>query len=180
MWISRVIIFVHTCIALQYCMQAIAIRLPAGRDNSFAMKLNVLESENGTAAAAAAIPNGVNWMQLYWRRFANGQYDTNVGAATNNAHIADQQQQTFSYDGRIGLFLFTRYCGPGSRIWKKFFPNGERTYGDIDQCCRMHDDCPNFVEKEEHYNQYPGLEIRPQFFSRWEWGEVWPRPYLLL
>lgn len=142
-------------------MQANATRWPAGKDNSFATKFNVLESENGTTAAAAA--NGVNWMQLYWRRFANGQPDTNVGATTNNENTADEP---FSYDSRIGLFLFTRYCGPGSRIWKKFFPNGDRSYSDVDQCCKMHDECPNFVEKEEHYNQYPGLEIRPQFFSR--------------
>lgn len=68
--------------------------------------------------------------------------------------------------GRVGFFLFTRYCGPGSRILNKIFPTDERTYANVDVCCRLHDDCPNFVTTPDDYNQYPGLEIRPQFFSR--------------
>lgn len=72
-------------------------------------------------------------------------------------------------NGRLGLFLFTRYCGPGARIWEKIFKNSNtgRTYQDIDVCCKVHDNCPNFVGQEAHYQQYPGLQIRPQFFSRW-------------
>lgn len=70
------------------------------------------------------------------------------------------------YNSRIGMFLFTRYCGPGSRLWNKIFRNDKRTYAEIDSCCKMHDECPHYVEKLEDYYNYPGLDYRPQFFSR--------------
>lgn len=71
-----------------------------------------------------------------------------------------------AYNSRIGVFLFTRYCGPGSRLWNKIFKNDKKTYAEIDSCCQMHDECPNYVENAEDYTNYPGLEYRPQFFSR--------------
>lgn len=67
---------------------------------------------------------------------------------------------------RTTVLFFTRYCGPGSRLWNKLFKSDERTYMDVDFCCKMHDECPHFVEKFDDYNRYPGLEFRPQFFSR--------------
>lgn len=69
-------------------------------------------------------------------------------------------------NGRIGIFLFTRYCGPGSRILNRFFKTDERTYADIDNCCRLHDECPDYVLRPEDYDKYPELDKRPQFFSR--------------
>lgn len=67
---------------------------------------------------------------------------------------------------RVGVFLFTRYCGPGARLLNRFFKTDERTYADIDFCCKMHDDCPDYVLQPADYNSYPGLDVRPQFFSR--------------
>lgn len=67
---------------------------------------------------------------------------------------------------RTTVLFFTRYCGPGSRLWNKLFKSDERTYMDVDFCCKMHDECPQYVEKFDDYNRYPGLEFRPQFFSR--------------
>lgn len=67
---------------------------------------------------------------------------------------------------RTTVLFFTRYCGPGSRLWNKLFKSDERTYMDVDFCCKMHDECPHYVEKFDDYNRYPGLEFRPQFFSR--------------
>lgn len=67
---------------------------------------------------------------------------------------------------RTTVLFFTRYCGPGSRLWNKLFKSDERTYMDVDYCCKMHDECPHYVEKFDDYNRYPGLEFRPQFFSR--------------
>lgn len=69
-------------------------------------------------------------------------------------------------NGRIGVLLFTRFCGPGARLLNKIFKTDERTYADIDVCCRMHDECPHYVSDSDDYKQYPGLEQRPQFFSR--------------
>lgn len=161
MWISRVVIFLYTFIVLRFCMQTTAVRWPLGKASNFQTPYNVLESENDTVAV-----NDVNWMQLNSPRFVNQLPSINIASMFNSEN---RVEETFNYDSRIGLFLFTRYCGPGSRIRQKFFPNEQRSYNDIDQCCKMHDDCPNFVEKEEHYNQYPGLEIRPQFFSRYGW-----------
>lgn len=71
-----------------------------------------------------------------------------------------------AYNSRIGIFLFTRYCGPGSRLWNKIFNQDKKTYAEIDGCCQMHDECPNYVENFNDYYNYPGLEYRPQFFSR--------------
>lgn len=67
---------------------------------------------------------------------------------------------------RTTVLFFTRYCGPGSRLWNKLFKSDERTYMDVDYCCKMHDECPYYVEKFDDYTRYPGLEFRPQFFSR--------------
>lgn len=80
--------------------------------------------------------------------------------------MAGNSENEAMLNTRTGVFLFTRYCGPGSRLWNKIFKQDQRTYVDIDYCCKMHDECPNYVEKLEDYNQYPGLEFRPQFFSR--------------
>lgn len=80
---------------------------------------------------------------------------------------------------RTTVLLFTRYCGPGARFWNKLFKSDERTYMDVDYCCKMHDECPHYVEKFDDYSRYPGLEFRPQFFSRFvklqhrfEWAHV--------
>lgn len=69
-------------------------------------------------------------------------------------------------NSRIGIFLFTRYCGPGARFLNKIFKTDERTYAKIDNCCRMHDECPDYVLRSDDYKRYPGLDVRPQFFSR--------------
>lgn len=69
-------------------------------------------------------------------------------------------------NARIGLFVFTRYCGPGARFLNRIFNRDERTYASIDNCCRAHDECPEFVSGPSDYINYPELDYRPQFFSR--------------
>lgn len=71
-----------------------------------------------------------------------------------------------SINGRIGVFLFTRYCGPGARFLNRIFQTDERTYTRIDSCCRKHDECPDYVLRSDDYERYPELDVRPQFFSR--------------
>lgn len=80
-----------------------------------------------------------------------------------NGHVESRDAMINS---RIGVFLFTRYCGPGARIFNRFFKTDERTYASIDNCCRMHDECPDYVNSDSDYYRYPELDVRPQFFSR--------------
>lgn len=82
--------------------------------------------------------------------------------------LSDFYDMDTSRETRIGLVTFTRYCGPGSRLWNKLFNQNERTFRQIDYCCKTHDECPHFVERAENYERYPGLEYRPQFFSRYD------------
>lgn len=47
--------------------------------------------------------------------------------------------------------------------------NGQRarvTYAQLDGCCRQHDNCPNYITELGHYDLYPGLEHRNQYFAR--------------
>lgn len=79
-----------------------------------------------------------------------------------------ERQTTDTWKGtRVGLVTFTKFCGPGSRLWNKLFSQNERTFRQIDYCCKAHDECPHFVERADDYVRYPGLEYRPQFFSRY-------------
>lgn len=70
-------------------------------------------------------------------------------------------------NARIGIFIFTRYCGPGARFLNRILSKDERTYANIDSCCRAHDECPDFVTNfPEDYENYPELDYRPQLFTR--------------
>lgn len=74
-------------------------------------------------------------------------------------------------DGKIGIFLFTQYCGPGERVWKSISGPGKvppkaATYADIDVCCKQHDECPNYISSDGDYSRYPGLPRKSQIFSR--------------
>lgn len=72
----------------------------------------------------------------------------------------------------LDIFYFSRYCGPGDRVWggrSAAGGNSERiSYADLDECCRQHDECPNYIRDPEQYGQFPGLEYRNQYFSRYE------------
>lgn len=103
------------------------------------------------------------------------EYDSDMWLALSALNLSEKNLIDFNkIDGkeetiqniRTTVLFFTRYCGPGSRLWNKLFKSDERTYMDVDYCCKMHDECPNYVEKFDDYNRYPGLEFRPQFFSR--------------
>lgn len=69
-------------------------------------------------------------------------------------------------NARIGIFIFTRYCGPGARFLNRILNKDERTYASIDNCCRGHDECPDLVSQPEDYQNYPELDYRPQLFTR--------------
>ncbi|XP_055325707.1 uncharacterized protein LOC129579580 isoform X2 [Sitodiplosis mosellana] len=135
-------------------------------------------------------------------------YDLDVWNALNALNVTMQKFNEFQsgngliesrdamINSRIGVFLFTRYCGPGARLLNKIFKTDERTYSNIDTCCRLHDECPDYVLQPHDYERYPELDVRPQFFSRgfglnrcmayevdynlpkkWQWFDVLP-PYL--
>lgn len=101
------------------------------------------------------VQNALHALNVTMQKFSEFQ-SRNGGFESRDATI----------NGRIGVFLFTRYCGPGARFLNKFFKTDERTYARIDNCCRMHDECPDYVLRNEDYKRYPALDVRPQFFSR--------------
>lgn len=101
------------------------------------------------------VQNALHALNVTMQKFSEFQ-SRNGGFESRDATI----------NGRIGVFLFTRYCGPGARFLNKFFKTDERTYARIDNCCRMHDECPDYVLRNEDYARYPALDVRPQFFSR--------------
>lgn len=133
--------------------------------NVFAVNVSHLEE----------LPNEI--LHRYEKSLQKG-YDLDVWNAINALNLTLQKFNEFqkrsgnleSHDAminsRIGLFLFTRYCGPGARLLNRIFKTDERTYTNIDHCCRMHDDCPDFVLQSYDYERYPELDIRPQFYSR--------------
>lgn len=102
------------------------------------------------------VRNAVKSLNATLRNFNEFQSNTN-SFETRDAMI----------NGRVGILLFTRFCGPGARLLNKFFRTDQRTYASIDVCCQMHDECPNYVNGANDYRKYPGLEQRPQIFSRY-------------
>lgn len=120
-------------------------------------------------------------------------YDDQHGNEINNrdTNISrsefDQTDDTL-YSEKIGLFVFTQYCGPGERVWKSISRQGKlpamNTYADLDVCCKQHDECPNYIVGDGDYVRYPGLPRRPQLFSRLNKKNYYPKlrtnsPYLL-
>ncbi|KAJ6633747.1 Phospholipase A2 [Pseudolycoriella hygida] len=72
---------------------------------------------------------------------------------------------------KIGLFVFTQYCGPGERVWRSSGQErkpSSNMYADIDVCCKQHDGCPNYVSSSSDYDRYVGLPQKSQLFSRLE------------
>lgn len=83
-----------------------------------------------------------------------------------NISTSEFKQNDVLNNEKIGLFLFTQYCGPGERIWKTVSGQGKYTYADIDVCCKQHDECPNYILSDSDYNKYNGLPRRNQIFAR--------------
>lgn len=102
-------------------------------------------------------------------------YDDNRNEITEVANMSESEYYRFAggapvNDGKIGLFVFTQYCGPGERVWKAIpgtakLPSAS-TYANIDVCCKQHDECPNYVSSDGDYDRYPGLPRKSQIFSR--------------
>lgn len=88
----------------------------------------------------------------------SNNFDLDVWNAINALNVTMQKFNEFQnrsehiesrdamINSRIGVFLFTRYCGPGARILNRIFKTDERTYTSIDTCCRLHDECPGIFE----------------------------------
>lgn len=104
----------------------------------------------------AQVLQGLNILNVTLQRFTEFQRE--------NGEIESREAIS---NARIGIFIFTRYCGPGARFLNRIFNNDDRTYASIDKCCREHDECPDFVTQPEDYQNYPDLDYRPQLFSRY-------------
>lgn len=87
-----------------------------------------------------------------------------------NISKSEFDRNDMSNDEKIGLFVFTQYCGPGDRVWKAISGYGKlpssNMYADLDVCCKRHDECPNYITDDSDYERYIGLPRRPQIFSR--------------
>lgn len=83
-----------------------------------------------------------------------------------NISASDFKQNDALNNEKVGLFVFTQYCGPGERIWKTVSGHGKYTYADIDVCCKQHDECPNYILSDRDYDRYSGLPRRNQIFAR--------------
>lgn len=115
-----------------------------------------LENSN-TDIVDVDVRNAVKTLNATLRNFNEFQNNADSSFETKDAMI----------NGRVGVLLFTRFCGPGARLLNKFFKTDQRTYASIDVCCQMHDECPNYVNRANDYRKFPGLEQRPQIFSRY-------------
>lgn len=70
---------------------------------------------------------------------------------------------------RFDLFLFTQYCGPGERVWKRTntkISQPRISYADLDVCCKEHDGCPNYLGSGQDHVNFPGLTYKNQYFAR--------------
>lgn len=66
-------------------------------------------------------------------------------------------------DDKFGMF--TNYCGPGN--WADEDGNIKENYfGNIDNCCKNHDECDDVITKQKDYENYPDLEYKKQYFTR--------------
>lgn len=87
-----------------------------------------------------------------------------------NISISEFKQADTLNNEKIGLFVFTQYCGPGERVWKSISGQSKlpstTTYADIDVCCKQHDECPNYIVSDSDYNKYAGLSRRSLIFAR--------------
>lgn len=99
----------------------------------------------------------MNILNMTLQRFSEFQHQNN-----------EIESRDASSNARIGVFIFTRYCGPGARFLNRILTKkDERTYANIDNCCRAHDECPDFVTNfPDDYQNYPELDYRPQLFTR--------------
>lgn len=92
---------------------------------------------------------------------------TDVPTSVQNMQYNDEENM---YNPKIGLFLFTKYCGPGDRDWKNIPLHSNqrdlRSYRDIDACCKAHDGCQNYVENSSEFEKFPGLPPKAQLFAR--------------
>lgn len=67
-------------------------------------------------------------------------------------------------DDKFGMF--TNYCGPGN--WADEDGNIKENYfSNIDTCCKNHDECDDVITKREDYENYPNLEYKQQYFTRY-------------
>lgn len=94
---------------------------------------------------------------------------TTLTSSSSSLPLPDEEFENF-YNQKLGLFLFTKYCGPGDRDWKNIPNHGNRrtprSYRGIDACCKAHDGCENYIDNSSQYNKFPGLSIKSQLFAR--------------
>lgn len=71
-----------------------------------------------------------------------------------------------SYEKIFGhkIGMFTNYCGPGDTAG----PRNETVCGllnGVDECCKAHDSCENYIVSKNDYEVYPNLPQRTHYFT---------------
>lgn len=92
-----------------------------------------------------------------------------IANISKSSDVVGHADDTMNNNNKIGLFIFTQYCGPGDRVWNVAGQGklpSKKTYAQIDVCCKQHDECPNYISGDSDYDRYTGLPHRQQAFSR--------------
>jgi Phospholipase A2 len=71
-----------------------------------------------------------------------------------------------SYESTVGmkLGLFTNFCGPGNHAG----PSNSTVCGlfsGVDQCCKAHDACDDYIVSKSDYTLFPGLPQKQLYFT---------------
>lgn len=74
--------------------------------------------------------------------------------------LQNSYEKTFGY--KIGIF--TNYCGPGNMAG-----SGNQTvcgwFNGVDECCKAHDSCRNYIVSKSDYAEYPNLPPKQLYFT---------------
>lgn len=71
-----------------------------------------------------------------------------------------------SYEKVFGhkITMFTNYCGPGDVAGP-----GNKTvcgfFNGVDECCKAHDTCGNYIGSKSDYDEYPNLPKKQLYFT---------------
>lgn len=74
--------------------------------------------------------------------------------------IQNSYEKTFG----VKIGIFTNYCGPGNVAGPQN-DTVEGVFHNVDECCKTHDYCDNFISSKADYNAYPDLPRKPFHFS---------------
>lgn len=73
-------------------------------------------------------------------------------------------QNSFEKVKELKAGVFTNYCGPGDAA-SDDRETVEGHMSNIDQCCKVHDDCDEIISSKNDFKQYPKLPLKKLHFT---------------